>query len=172
MLKLKDWPSPTSQWPWDSWPCPSLNIAAEELTLALGRDGPTPHYRHVIAGHNGLGLGELALALTWEDSPSVSDWPDQLWLRLIYCVWNWSTLTSTLSMTCWNAWRDWSWGTIATGSPWFRTPAGYLKRKEGPMKMVSQRPWTKLMTHCNEHFGWSWLNKRLYYMTHHSSRCH
>lgn len=47
------WASPAHHWPWDSWSCSLLEIAAEDLALPfmgelkLKKDDPTPHHRCV-----------------------------------------------------------------------------------------------------------------------------
>lgn len=67
--------SPTPNCSKDSWPCLSLETIEGELTpphhgkgvmpMTLERNGPTPHQRHEKAVADGMGLGDLALPLTW-----------------------------------------------------------------------------------------------------------
>lgn len=145
---------PALHWPWDSWPCPLLKTTAGELALPLMGE-LTPALRKDGHSHPRLGRASSTLTLHEGGNSRGPDWPVQLppWALA------WPTLTSTPSMTCWIMLRDWSYGTIATGSPWL----GRISKRsfdEGPV-MLGQRPWTRPMTHCSEDA-----------VTPHSSQCY
>lgn len=65
---------------------------------------------------------------------------------------SWRSPISTPPVTCWGAWRNPSWETIAAGSPWLKTTAGYLRgdseRAQYWWHTLSQRPCPWSTTHC------------------------
>lgn len=53
-----------------------------------------------------MGLGELALPLTWGSSSSGPEWPAQLPPRPTSWALGWPTVSSTPCRTCWSTWRN------------------------------------------------------------------
>lgn len=87
------WAGPTPHWSWDSWPWTLQNTALGEMAqLPSGSTAlPSPSLysgemalsltmgmAHGRAGPDSMGLGELALSLAREGSPSDPDWSNQL----------------------------------------------------------------------------------------------
>lgn len=68
---------PAPCWPWDSWPCPSLDIATGKLDLALRRDGLTHYHRceRIDQWHGSKRVGSASLR---GRDPSVLEWRPQL----------------------------------------------------------------------------------------------
>lgn len=154
----------------ESWPWPSWESYSSFLHTALGRDGPTPHYRIGRTGPDRMGRGELVLLLPWFGAAPVT-WSDQL----NYCpgpqlgLLGWRTLTSTLSRTCWSSWRDCSCGEMPTGSPGPGMASVYLRGvRWGSTDDAVPETRGSLQWTCERQV----LHKRTYCVTHQDSQCH
>lgn len=90
---------PTPCWPWNIWPCPSLDTATGEQGLALRRDGLTCYHRcwRIDQWH-----GTRRAGLSEWGGPSVLK--ISAITRPSFWALDWPTLSSTLSKTCWNLW--------------------------------------------------------------------
>lgn len=110
-------------WNWKPhWAHPVLH---GRVCPTLRRDAPIPHHGNGGADLSDMGLGGLVLSLAWGGVPSCPDWPNQISLRPTSSALVWMTLIIYSIYDLLDCGKDCSCWTIASGSLWLRTTAGY-----------------------------------------------